>query len=80
MRTETSQVRLMQAYPIPWDWVLDLIFLAAHKDNTPTGEMPHEHPIQSTSVLSAFSISDAHGANVSRRFTPGTACHGKPLP
>ncbi len=23
MRTETSQVRLMQAYPIPWDWVLD---------------------------------------------------------
>jgi hypothetical protein len=24
MRTETNQVRLMQAYPIPWDWVLDL--------------------------------------------------------
>ncbi len=31
-------------------------------------------------VLSAFSISDAHGTNVSRRFTSGTACHGKPLP
>ena len=25
MRTETSQVKLLQAYPIPWDWVLDII-------------------------------------------------------